>query len=65
MMINAVNTLRPELNVCHFADNIFKCIFSKENFWIANKSFIEVCSSGFNWQQVNIGSDNDLLPNIW
>ena len=32
-----VNTLRPTQTGCHFADNIFECIFLDENFWILNK----------------------------
>ena len=27
------NTLRPRQNGCHFADDIFKCIFLNENIW--------------------------------
>ena len=29
------NTLRQRRNVCHFADNIFKCIFLREYIWIS------------------------------
>ena len=29
--IQHLNTLRSRQNVCHFADDIFKCIFLKEN----------------------------------
>ena len=29
-----VNTLRPRQNGRHFADDMFKCIFVNENFWI-------------------------------
>ena len=29
-----LNTLRPRQNGCHFADNIFRCIFLNENVWI-------------------------------
>ena len=32
-----LNTLRPRQNGCHFADNIFKCIFLNENVWISIK----------------------------
>ena len=32
-----VNTLRPRQNGCHFADNIFKCIFLNENVRISLK----------------------------
>ena len=40
---NDINTLRPGQNGCHFADNIFKCIFlnMQEN---ALKNFTEFCS---------------------
>ena len=30
-----LNILRPRQNGCHFADNIFKCIFLNENVWIS------------------------------
>ena len=30
-------TLRPRQNCCHFADDIFKCIFLNENAWILLK----------------------------
>ena len=33
MTIN-LNTLRPRQNGCHFADDIFNCIFLNENVWI-------------------------------
>ena len=32
-----LNTLRPRQNRCHFADDIFKCIFLNENVWIPIK----------------------------
>ena len=32
-----VNTLRPRQNGCHFAGDIFKCIFLNENAWISLK----------------------------
>ena len=32
-----VNTLRPRQNCCHFANDIFKCIFLSENVWISFK----------------------------
>ena len=30
-----INALRPRQCCCHFADNIFKCIFLNENVWIS------------------------------
>ena len=35
--ISRVNTSRPRKNGGHFADEIFKCIFLKENAWISIK----------------------------
>ena len=35
MSFQLFNTLRLRQNGCHFADNIFKCIFLNENVWIA------------------------------
>ena len=32
-----INTLRPRENGRHFADDIFKCIFTNENLWISIK----------------------------
>ena len=37
MSCKLFNTLRPRRNSCHFPDNIFKCIFSKENARISLK----------------------------
>ena len=37
IMWKIVNTLRPRQNGCHFADDIFKCIFLNENAWISLK----------------------------
>ena len=31
---NMVNTLRPRQDGCHFADDIFTCIFFNENCWV-------------------------------
>ena len=42
----AVNTLRQRQNVCHFAGDIFKCIFLKGNVWILIKislKFVPKC----------------------
>ena len=35
MHIPCINTLRQKQNECHFADDIFKCIFFNENDWIS------------------------------
>ena len=32
-----LNSLRPRPNRCHFADDIFKCIFENENEWISSR----------------------------
>ena len=32
--VQYLNTLRQKQNGCHFADNIFKCLFFNENVWI-------------------------------
>ena len=55
-----IDTLRQRQNVCHLANNIFKCPSLNENFWI-NISL--KCSSPSNWQYVIIGSDNGLAQN--
>ena len=41
-----VNTLRPRHNGCHFADDIFKCIFFYENVWIPNKISLNFVPKG-------------------
>ena len=40
------NTLRPRQNGCHFADNIFKCIFLNENVWIPIKISMKFVPKG-------------------
>ena len=41
-----VNTLRPRQNGCHFADNIFKCIFLNENVIILAKISLKFVPKG-------------------
>ena len=41
-----VNTLRPRQNGCHFADDIFNCIFLKENIWIPIKISLKFVPTG-------------------
>ena len=41
-----VNTLRPGQSGCHFADNIFKCIFLNENVWIPIKISLKFVPKG-------------------
>ena len=59
-----INTLRPRPKGCHFADNIFKCIFLNENLKF-KRYFTEMCSFGSNWQYVITGLDNGLAQNRW
>ena len=40
------NTLRPRQNGCHFADDIFKCIFLNENIWIPIEISLKFVSKG-------------------
>ena len=40
------NTLRPRQNGCHFADDIFKCIFLNENLWILSKISLKFFPKG-------------------
>ena len=58
--LSPINTLRPIQNGCHFADNVFKCIFLNENFWISNNISLKCVPCG---QIDNISSDNGLAPN--
>ena len=41
-----LNTMRPRQNGCHFADNIFKCIFWNENVWISIKISLKFVPKG-------------------
>ena len=41
-----INTLRLRQNGCHFADNIFNCILSKENIWIPIKISLKFVPTG-------------------
>ena len=62
LCINTFNTLKPRQYGHHFADDIFKCIFLKENAWISYSNaflcmkiiylisdFVAVCSRRTNW----------------
>ena len=40
------NTLRPRQNGCHFADDVFKCIFLNENVWILLKISLKFVPKG-------------------
>ena len=40
------NTLRPRQNGCHFAEDIFKCIFLNENVWIPIKISMKFVPKG-------------------
>ena len=40
------NTLRPRQDGCHFADDIFKCIFLNENVWIPIKISLKFIPKG-------------------
>ena len=46
----------------HFADDMFKRIFSEWKELNFKYNFTEICSLGPNWQYVSIGSDNGLAP---
>ena len=57
----AFKTPRPRQNDRHFADDIFKYIFLKENIQISNKFFF-ICIRWPNWQYGSTDSDNGLAP---
>ena len=62
--IQSFNTLKPKQDGRHFTDDIFKCIFFKENVWIPIKfhwilfSRVQVTYSSTGW-------DNGLAPSRW
>ena len=41
-----INTLRLRQNCCHFAEDIFKCIFLNENVWISFKISVKIVPKG-------------------
>ena len=41
-----INLLRPRRNRCYNADDIFKCIFLKENVWISTKISLKFVPKG-------------------
>ena len=41
------STLRPRQNGRHFPDDIFKCIFLKQNIWISIKISLKFVPRGF------------------
>ena len=46
MFSSLYDTLRPRQNGRHFADDIFKCIFIKENIWISIKISLKFVPKG-------------------
>ena len=57
------NPLKPALTCCHFADDIFKCIFLNENFFIFIKIPFNFISKGQIDKPSRMGSGNGLVPN--
>ena len=57
--IQIIRTLRPREDGRHFADDIFKTIFIKENVWIS----IEISAEFVPKRPVSIGLGNGLAPN--
>ena len=55
-----INSSPPGQNGCHFADNIFRCIFVNEKFCILIKISLKFVPKGPIWS--SIGSDNGLAP---
>ena len=43
---SCINTLRPRQNVCHFQDDIFKCVFFNENVRIPVKISLKFVPKG-------------------
>ena len=58
----SLNTLRPRLDGCHFADNILVYMFLNERLWISNKISLKYVPLGSIDKKNIIGSDNGL-PN--
>ena len=45
-LVTRINSLGPRQNRCHFADDIFKCIFLIENVWIPIKISLKFVPKG-------------------
>ena len=58
-----VNTLRPRQDGRNFYRWHFHMHFLEWKVLYFDLNFTEVCSQGFNWQNVCIGSGNGLVPN--
>ena len=60
----SLNALRPRQNCHHFADDIFKCVFSWMKMYEFRLGFNWRLFLNFltNWQFSSIGSDNGLVP---
>ena len=50
LIVGFINSLRREQNDHHFADNIYKKHFLKENLFILIETSLNFVSWGFNWQ---------------
>ena len=46
MIYGSIKTLRPRQNGRHFADDVFKCIFLKENVWLSPKILLKFVPDG-------------------
>ena len=55
-----INTLRPEQNGRHFADDIFKCILLKGEFYILIQISLKCVPWGLIGNESTFGSGNDL-----
>ena len=61
-----VNTLGQKQNGRHFADNIFKCIFLNENFWILDEISLKYVPSGLNDNMVAlVQTRTTRTPAFW
>ena len=57
--------MKPEQNGCHFAEDIFKCIFSKENLYISIQSIfiiVDLIDNESPLVQVNVCPQTDYKP---
>ena len=55
--------LKPEQDIHHFVDDIYKKDFIERTSFYFDYNFTECCSSRPDKQLVNIGSDNGLMSN--
>ena len=61
----SINTLRPRQIGCHYADNIFKCIFLNEKVWIPIKISLKFVPKGLINKKSKPLSEPMMIPDAY